>query len=402
MKLSITGMGIVSPAGIGIENFYESLTKGNTGVGHYEKNPFTRKAGAVKDFSVRQYTKNFKQARPLAKVAHLAIAASKMAAEDGCFSSCESDPYKTGIITGTNEQFDDSNTQPIIQGYEQLLGESGNIESEKLASKGLRELPAKYILQVIPNIATFTCSYELSLNGYSSTIISGSNASFETFIMADIALKRKMADSFFCGATDSLLNPIDVISLIPPGATTVEECTSIPGEGSVFFLIDDASVVDKKKNKVYANITSCTSSLFLHNEDIRRTIEDALLSANLTSNDIDAIVASEGSRSVFSRPVLKAISKVFTTRAEAVPLCSPLPYVGYTRAVAGAFDLTFGVFILETGKIPPMLQPIDTSFCKSLYCAKDVCIDKKCDTVLIINIGLTGCINCVILQEPDR
>lgn len=402
MKLSITGMGVVSPAGIGKENFYESLTHGRTGVDLYAANPFIRKAAIVKDFSVRQYTENFKQVRPLSNVSHFAIAASTMAAEDGNFTSRESDYYKTGIITGCNDQYDDNITLPTIRAYEKSLAENGEVDSVKLAEKGLLELPAKILLKTIANIPTFTCSYELSLHGYSSTVISGGNSLFETIVEADIAMERKMAESFFCGATDSLISPLDIMSLIPPDATTAEECSAIPGEGSVFFLIDDPQIAEKNKWKTYAEIMSCTGTLFKDMEDIEKNIERSLSQAHLEATDIDAIVASEGTRSILSKPVLASIAECFTKKTSAIPICSSLPYVGYTRAAIGAFDLAFGIFILETGMIPPVLHPVDTSSCAPLFCSAESPIERDCRTVLIINVGLTGCVYTAIIRKRER
>jgi 3-oxoacyl-[acyl-carrier-protein] synthase II len=402
MKLSITGMGVVSPAGVGKESFYESLTNGRTGVDTYTADPFIRKAGIVKNFSVRQYTKKFKQVRSLANVTHFAIAASTMAAEDGNFSSREQDCYQTGIIAGCNDQADETHTLPTIRAYEKSLAENGEVDSVTLARKGLLELPAKYLLTAVPNIPTFTCSFELSLHGYSSTIISGSNSLFETLVEADIALGRKMAESFFCGASDSLISPFDIMSLIPPGATTAEECTALPGEGSVFFLIDHPQIAEKNKSKILAEIVSCTGTLFHDFEDITKNIERSLSQANLAAADIDAIVATEGTRNILSQPVLESIAGCFTQKSPAIPICSSLPYVGYTRAAVGAFDLAFGVFILETGKIPPMLQPVDTSSFIPLCCDEKFCIEKNSGTVLIINVGLTGCVYSTIIRKPER
>lgn len=403
MKLSITGMGVVSPAGVGKEIFYENLSNGRTGIDTCAADPLIRKAGIVKDFDVRLYTKKYKQIRSLAAVTHFAIAASKMAAEEGRFSSRETDPYTSGIITGCNYQADDNHTHSIIRAYEKSLAENGEIDSVKLMQKGLLEIPALYLLTAVPNIPAFTCSFELSLHGYSSTIISGSNSFFETLVEADIAMARNMADSLFCGATDSLISPIDIMTIVPPDATTAEECAAtIPGEGSIFFLIDDTKIAEKNEWKIYAEIVSCTGNLFHGFEDIEKNIERSLCQANLAAAEIDAIVVSEGTGSVLSKPVLAAIAGCFSQKTPSIPISSPLPYVGYTRAAAGAFDLAFGIFIVETGKIPPVLQPVDTSSCAPLFCDEKFSIAKDCGTVLIINVGLAGCVFSAILRKRER
>ncbi len=402
MKLSITGMGVVSPAGVGKDDFFDSLTNGRTGIDHWNGNPFAGKAGVVKDFSVRPYTKNFKQNRPLARVSHLAIAATKMAAEDGGFFLREQDSYRTGMIVGTNEQFDDSSTLSVIKAYEKSLNDDGEVDPAILGGRGLRELPAKYILQVTPNIVTFACSYELSLNGYSNTLTSGSNASFDVLLEVEQARKRGMADSFFCGASDCLLNPMDSIGLVHGGKEAGVADTAVPGEGAVFFQVDDSSKLDRQNAKVYAEVVSCSGLLFRHNEDLTRVIDDALAGANITAIEVDAVVLAEGAASGFSRPALETLAGSFSKKKGLIPVCSPLPYMGYTRAAAGAFGMAMGIYILQTGKIPPMLLPVDTSFCQPLSCEEMICRKGKFSTVLVINVGLTGCVHCAVMRKPQR
>lgn len=399
MHLSITGMGVVSPAGIGKEHFYQSLKNGRSGIGQYAANPITGKGGQVDEFNVRPFTNNFKQLRPLARASHFAAAASTLTAEDGEFHTRQPDRNRVGVITGCSGQSDDSNTSAIIRAYEQSSRGNSSCDSVSLTRKGLLELPTKYLLSSAANIPCFIAGYELALNGYSNTIISGGTSFFEAILEADTAMSMRMADSFFCGATDSLLNPVDIINLIPPGTTTAKECTVVPGEGAVFFLIDSALVAENKNYPNYGELVSCTGSLVRKTEDIAGNIQHSLQEAELSPADIDAVVIAEGADGSLSESLLQAIAGCFPRNGSLIPFCSPLPYTGYTRAAAGSFDLAFGLFILETGLIPPVLQPIDTSRCRPLVCDQSNCIERACTNVLMVHLGLTGCVYSTIVQK---
>ncbi len=398
MKLSITGLGIVSPAGINKDAFFESLSRGTTGIVQTDKNPLTRQAGIVKDFSVREFTRNFKQARPLSRASHFAIAASTMAAGDGDFLLDETGDHRTGIINATNSQFDDSVTLPFLSAYEKSLDESGKSDSVLFVSRGMRELPAKYPLASIANISTFACSYELSLNGYSNTL-TGSNGFFEAIIEADIAMRGKMADRFFCGAADSQVNPTRIIKLIPPGVEQCEHLTRIPGEGAAFFLLEEPSRAEETGSSIYADILSCTGSLFYKPEDMEENIATSLNRAGRTADDIDVIIVSHEADMLCSGPVLESIAGCFSTKKDEIPVSSHLPFTGYAGAAAGAFDLAFSLFILEAGKVPPFLDSPATQSIWPLRFHTEECIAGQYHTILILNIGLTGCLYSVVVEK---
>jgi len=401
MKLLITGIGIVSPAGIGKDNFYKSLTTGQTGLTDYEKSPATDKAGEVKDFKVKPFTKNLKQARSLTSASHFAIAASQLAARDASFSVDKTDPYRAGVLMGTGRQTVDKNTLAMQRAYERSLNEKGEFEHLKFAPKGVKEIPIKMLLHGAPNITTFVCNYELSLNGYSSTIVSGSNSFFDALLQTNLTLKRKMADMLFCGAADSTVGMQNIMGLVPAGAESAEDCNIVPGEGAVFFLMQTPENI-REDCSIHAEILGCTGTIMRNEDDVEKNINTTLSQAGILPDDIDVIAGSHKAKTFYSKPVLQSIARCFRQKTEGIPACSPIPYVGYTRAASGAFDTALAISVLETGKVPPILQPIDGYNCEPLFYDENSCIEKNFKTALVLSIGLTGYVYSAVIGKPAK
>jgi 3-oxoacyl-[acyl-carrier-protein] synthase II len=103
-RVVITGMGVVAPNGIGIENFWDSLVHGRSGVRkitHFDVSSYPSQiAGIVPDFDPTDYM-DPKTAKRLSRFAHFAFAASQMAVEDSRIDFNREDPFKMGVFVGT-------------------------------------------------------------------------------------------------------------------------------------------------------------------------------------------------------------------------------------------------------------------------------------------------------------
>jgi len=346
LNLSITGIGIVSPVGVGKDAFYSHINNGESGIKDL-KNSVITQAGEVAGYNLRAFTKNIKQAFPLAKSAHFAIGASRMAYEDAGLEPEQADPYAIGIVEATHIPVKASNTMPFINSYEKAC-DGGEFSPALFAQKSILELPTKLGLQQSPNMSTFCCSYELSIHGYSNTIITGGNAFFDALIESGIAIKAGRVSSILCGAADSLLNPVDIMSIIPSEAEKPEQCTTITGEGAVFLFLEPTSI---RKGSSYATVMSCHGRRYKGFEDVRDTFEAVFTDAGISAEDIDLIVGSQNGEPLNNGEVLGGIKTFFKHRD--IPVTSPLPYLGYTRAAAGAFDVVHALSIFE-GKEQPM------------------------------------------------
>src|SRR4030043_452081 len=103
-RVVITGMGVIAPNGIGIENFWDSLVHGRSGVRritHFDASSYPCQVAAeVPDFNPTDYM-DPKTAKRLGRFAQFALAASEMAVEDSGIDIIQEDPYRAGVFIGT-------------------------------------------------------------------------------------------------------------------------------------------------------------------------------------------------------------------------------------------------------------------------------------------------------------
>src|SRR4030043_428319 len=103
-RVVITGMGVVAPNGIGIDNFWDSLVHGQSGIRkitHFDASSYPSQIAAeVPDFNPTDYM-DYRTAKRLARFAQFALAASKMAIDDSDIDLSREDPFRVGVFIGT-------------------------------------------------------------------------------------------------------------------------------------------------------------------------------------------------------------------------------------------------------------------------------------------------------------
>jgi len=176
----------------------------------------------------------------------------------------------------------------------------------------------------------------------------------------------------------------------------------IPGEGAAFFFLETPEGAQQRDCRVYAEIQSCTGSLFSSPKDVASVINESLAQAHLQPDDIDLIVGSQAAQAFYSPSVLESMAGCFANRVTPLPIRSPIPYLGYTRAAGGAFDLALAISVLETQKLPDMLQLIESPLSPP-FSYDDNHLEKDgLKTILVVSIGLTDCVYSMVIRRPDK
>ncbi|MCD6361313.1 MAG: beta-ketoacyl-[acyl-carrier-protein] synthase II, partial [Armatimonadetes bacterium] len=104
-RVVITGLGVVSPVGVGVDAFWESVREGRSGISWITafdaSNLYCRIAGEVRDFDPTDYMKAA-DARKAGRFAHFAVAAAKLGVEDAALDLGKVDPFRIGVVMGTS------------------------------------------------------------------------------------------------------------------------------------------------------------------------------------------------------------------------------------------------------------------------------------------------------------
>ena len=196
----ITGIGIVSPIGIGKENISRSLAEGRSGIGPISRIDVedfpVRLAGEVKDFRPRDYVRNRKSLKITRLITQLALAAGKLAWEDAELEN-GTEPGRAGITMSAGRVTGDlTEVAPAVYAS---LDEEGRFDLAAYAYHSTVHMPPYWFLRHIPNMVPTHVSIELGLKGPSdtncTTVVGGLLALEEA---ADI-IRRHDADVMLAG-----------------------------------------------------------------------------------------------------------------------------------------------------------------------------------------------------------
>ena len=252
-EIWITGIGIVSPLGIGRENVLDALLERKSGIGpvtHFETGDFpVGLAAEVKDFRARDYVKNRKALKVSRLNIHLALAAGKLAWDDAGLEG-RADPNRTGVVMSAGRIT--ANLMEVCFPVRNSIDENGKLDLSEYARQAPDYMPPYWFLRHIPNLVPGHISIELGLKGPSNTncmtVVGGLLALEE----AARIIERDDADVMLAGGADTLVEPYHLITHLQKGRLdTRKEGVPCPfdtnargtvlGDGSTVLVLENAA-----------------------------------------------------------------------------------------------------------------------------------------------------------------
>lgn len=260
-RVVITGLGAVTPIGIGKDEFWSSLIQGKSGIGpitRFDTENFTAKIAAeIKDFNAEDFLDK-REARRMDRFAQYAVAAAKLAIKDGNIDLDTVDRNNVGVIFGTG-----------IGGVETFEN-----EHEKLINRGPNRVSPLFIPMMISNMGTAQISMNLGLKGSTMTITtacaSGTHAIGESFRM----IKSGQMDMVLTGGAEASITPISVAGFCSMKALSTrnddyekacrpfdkERDGFIMGEGAGVLVLEDLDHALSRGATIYGEIVGYGST----------------------------------------------------------------------------------------------------------------------------------------------
>jgi len=365
-RVVITGIGAITPLGHSVDETWQNLLKGQSGIGKITLCDSSRLpvhiAGEVKDFDPYQYIPR-KEARRMARASHFAIAAAQQAVEDAGL------PYpftnglaeRSGVLLGTSMGgFDKAE-----QGIKEYL-------------QGLNKVSPFSLATSSPNLSTFHVCVKLNAQGYTNTISTACSSGTVALAEAAEVIKRGRCDVVLAGGTEANINEITLVGFVALRALSTQN--SRPGhasrpfdagrdgfvlsEGCAFFTLERLEHALERGARIYAEVLgSAHSSDTYHiaapdpeGRGAIRAMRWALEDAGLTPDDVDYINAHGPSTPLGDATETLAVKKLFNERAYEIPISSTKSMVGHSFAAAGAIEALACVKSIETGYIHPTIN----------------------------------------------
>ncbi len=364
-RVVITGLGLITPLGIGVESSWKAFIEGRSGIGRitcFDASDLpVQIAGEVKDFDPSLYMEQ-KEIKKMDRFIHFALAASTMAIEDSGLKITDENAERVGVIIGSG-----IGGLPAIEHYHRVYLE-----------KGYRRITPFFIPMLIINLASGQVSIKFGAKGPNSAVATacatGSHAIGDAFRI----IQRGDADVMIAGGTESVITPLAIGGFAVMKALSTRnnepERASRPfdidrdgfvmGEGAGIVVLESLDSAKARGARIYAEIIGygMTSDAY-HitapapgGEGAATCMSLALKDADVSPDVVDYINAHGTSTKYGDEIETAAIKKVFGDYAYRLAVSSTKSMTGHLLGAAGGVEAVVTILSIYNDLIPPTIN----------------------------------------------
>jgi 3-oxoacyl-[acyl-carrier-protein] synthase II len=347
-KVVVTGVGAVTPLGIGADTLHERWSAGEVGI--------TDGAGTCRDFEGKDFL-SVKETRRLDRFSQFAVVASSEAlAQAGWDGEQPYDPLRIGCVIATG------------------IGGQYTVESQLdvLRERGPKAVSPLGIPAYMPNAATAAVTMKHGLRGQSYGVVSACASGAHAVGSALRMIQYGDADAVVCGGSEATLTGFAFASfsamqaLSPTGISRPFDLRRdgfVMGEGSGMLVLEEAEAAADRGATILAEIAGYGSTTDAHHltapeptgGPASRAIELAIRDAGAQPSEVDYINAHGTSTQLNDAAETAAIKRALGDQARRIPISSTKSSIGHLLGAAGAVETVATVRTLQTGVIPPTL-----------------------------------------------
>ena len=361
-RVVITGIGAVTPVGIGVDAMWENIKAGVCGIDeitHFDTSDFDIKLAAeVKDFQAVDYGIAKKEARRMDRYCQFACAAANLALTDAGTEFKEEDPFRVGVILGSG------------------IGGINTLEEEhiKALEKGYNRVSPFFIPMMISNMGCGMIAMQHGFKGDNFTAVTACSSANHAIGEAFRKIKYGYLDVAVAGGAEATITKFAASGFNNMGALSKSQDkarASIPfdkerdgfimGEGSVMLILEELEHARARSAKIYGEIVgygATADAYHITSPDPEgagaiKAMELSIGEAGITTEDVGYINAHGTSTPINEKYETNAVKKVFGERASQVPISSTKSMTGHMLGAAGAIEAAITCLALRDGVLPP-------------------------------------------------
>jgi 3-oxoacyl-[acyl-carrier-protein] synthase II len=399
-RVVVTGMGLVCPVGIGVEESWKALVAGKSGIGpitHYDASTYpTKIAGEVRGFEPEKFMDR-KEVRRNDRFIQFALAAADMAVKDSGLDFAKEDPERIGVIVGSG------------------MGGLATIEDthKTLIERGVRKVSPFFIPAIIINLAPGQIALRWGLKGPNFSPVSACATGNHSIGDAMMYVERGMADVMIAGGTEATITPLGLAGFCAARAMSerndAPEKASRPfdkgrdgfvaAEGSGIIVLEEYEHARKRGARIYAELcgygASCdanhVTSPAPEGEGGQRAMRMALADTGLRPEQVGYVNTHGTSTPQGDIAECQAIRRVFGGWADAgLVVSSSKSMTGHMLGAAGGAEAVIALKALETGVVPPTINVDEQDPECVLDVVPNVARQVRLDAVLSNSFGFGG------------
>ena len=398
-RVVVTGIGLVTPCGIGTEQTWDALVAGRTGIGPitlFDASALeTRFAGEVRDFDPLDFMDR-KQRRRVDRSQQFAMAAAEMAVNDAEYSLDPAEAERSAVIVGS-----------AIGGLAQAES-----DCEKVLEKGVGVLSPFFILKVLPNMAPAQIAIRFGFKGPNWSTNSACATSAHAIGEAMRLIQRGEAVTVLAGGAEAPLSVLGVagFNAIRALSTRNDDPTSasrpfdkdrdgfVLSEGAAILLLESEEHALGRGAPIRGELVGYGASADAHHltspapdhEGGQRAMSGALAEASLSPSDVDYINAHATSTEIGDLMEIQAVKALFGDHAYRIPVSSTKSMTGHLTGACGAAEAAFSLLAMDRGLVPPTINLDCPEEGIDLDCVPHRARPAELDVVLSNSFGFGG------------
>ena len=364
-RVVVTGLGVVTPIGLGIDEFWEGLKQGRNGISkitHFDPTDYrSHMAAEVKNFDPKDWIDG-KSAERMDRFVHFGMTSAVMALKDSGLNTFAFDGNRAGVIIGSGI----GGALTIQEGHSTLQEKGPKSINPFLVSKTLINMAACMV--------SITYGFKGPLSAPSVACSTGANAIGDAFRI----IQRGDADIMLAGGAEASINPLPFAGFCAARSmSTRNECVEkasrpfdknrdgfVMGEGAGIVVLERLEHALSRNARIYAEIIGYgnTADAFHFTapepggNGMIRVMSVAFKDAGISPQDVKYINAHGTSTVLNDKVESAAIMEVFGDHFEKLKISSIKSMIGHLLAAAGSTEFVSTVMSVYTGKLPPTIN----------------------------------------------
>ncbi len=358
-------MGAVSPLGIGVDENWEAICQGKSGIGlitRFDTSEFPAKiAGEVKNFNPENYVDK-KDVKKMDMFIHYALAAGTMAIKHSGLTIDESNADRVGVMVGSG-----LGGLQTIERYHSMLLKSGP-----------KKISPFFVPMLIVNLAPGQISIYFGCRGPNSSVVTACATGNHSIGEAFRIIQRGDADAMIAGGAEATITPLAVAGFCALKALSTRNDAPqkasrpfekdrdgfVMAEGSGILVLEDLELAKQRGANILAEIIGfgCNADAYHitapspNGEGAARCMQITLADAGIKPEDIDYINAHGTSTPLNDLSETFAMKTVFKQHVKKLPVSSTKSMTGHLLGAAGGVESIFSVLTICNGIIPPTIN----------------------------------------------
>lgn len=399
-RVVVTGIGLITALGTGIEKSWKRIVAGETGVGRIESYDATdmpvQIAAEVKDFDPIEFGIEKKEVKKLARNTQFAIAATKMALEDSKLVIDETNAEEVGVIVSSG-----------IGGIEIF-----EAQHQTMLEKGVKRISPFTIPAMIANMASGNIGIYFGAKGPNKSIVtacaSGTHSVGDAFEM----IKNGRAIAMIAGGTEASITPfaMNAFANMKALSTRNDEPTKasrpfsvdrdgfVMGEGAGVLILEELEHAKARGAKIYAEIVGYGETCDAYHitapadggEGAARAFKMALKEGNISLDEVTYINAHGTSTPANDRNETAAIKSVFGDCAKNLMVSSTKGATGHGLGAAGGIEAVLIAKAISEGVVPPTINYDNPDADCDLNYVPNVAVEKEINVAMSSSLGFGG------------